>query len=107
MMEAISFTEKSIHTMVLINNSVAYNGIEPGPYGYISAVNAATAGAIHISGFDTTGTGPGTDLHLLTAYWRAIHPGKTSLSILVNALSDPSTDTIGNPTGIDGMVTVQ
>lgn len=90
-----------------VNYSGAYNGIEAGPYGFISAVNANTAGVIIVSGFDTTGTPPATDLHFLTGYWRAVRAGSSYLSVTVYMLADPSTATIGNPTGMDCMVTVQ
>jgi hypothetical protein len=93
-------------TIVEVNTDVGESGVEAGAYGFISAVNAGTAGTLRLSGFDTGGKGPGEDLHFLTINWRAVGPGYTLLNIDVEQLVDESTNVIGIPNGIDGGVTV-
>ena len=80
--------------------------VKAGPYGYVSAVNTNSAGSIVFSGFDVSGTGPGTDLHFLTINWRASGVGSSYVSLTVNTLVDASYQPVGNPTGLDCDVTV-
>jgi hypothetical protein len=77
-----------------------------GSDGFVSAVNVNTAGLIVASGFDTSGTGPGSNLHLLTINMSAISDGTSQIGITVNDLADDDTNTIGNPNGIGGTVNV-
>lgn len=80
-------------------------GVEAGADGYVAAYSGG-AGLVVISGFDVSGTGPGSDLHLLTIYWIAVSDGSTALTLVVDTLADPDTSTVGNPSGIDGYVSV-
>ena len=86
--------------------SAGNSGVKAGPDGYISAVNSSANGLIAISGFDTSGTGPGLDLHFLTFYWKAHDQGNTFISIMVGDLIDNSYEDIGVPAGIDCNVTI-
>ena len=74
--------------------------------GFIAAVNPDEAGVLRASGFDVAGTGPGTDLHLLTVNWVAVTTGTSILDLDVKTLTDSGTTPIGTPNGIDGTVTV-
>ncbi|MBN2532275.1 MAG: hypothetical protein JXB88_05260 [Spirochaetales bacterium] len=88
-------------------NKISFDDVEPGPDGFLAAVNDTVPGTIRISGFDTTGTGPGSDLSLLTIAWTAgSESGITILELIVDTLADEKTDTIGVPTGINGSVTI-
>jgi hypothetical protein len=78
-----------------------------GADGFVSAVNINTPGVIRTSGFDTSGTGPGSDLHLVTVNMMADNPGTSSIDIAVDTLADNDTNTIGTPRGIGGEVIVE
>jgi hypothetical protein len=93
-------------TIIELYSSAGTNGIETGPYGFISATAATSEGLIRPSGFDTAGTGPGTDLHFLTIHFRAVSVGTTIIDVSVDDLVDESTAAIGTPNGINGEVTV-
>jgi hypothetical protein len=77
-----------------------------GADGFIAAVNVNTVGKIITSGFDISGKGPGNDLHLLTIMMQAVGGGTSSLDVDVRSLADSDTNTVGNPNGISGSVTV-
>ncbi len=90
--------------VIVVDTSVGNNGIEAGADGFVSTVDVNTPGMISISGFDATRTGPGSQLHLLNITWIAVAVGTSPLDITVDALMDPDTNVIGNPTGIDGSI---
>jgi hypothetical protein len=95
-------------SVVIVNTEEGNSGVEAGPDGFISAVNAGTPGTLVISGFDTTGTGPGTNLNTHTIHWLAqTYNGTTDLDIAVNNLVDETTNTIGMPNGITGQITIE
>jgi hypothetical protein len=92
--------------IIVLNYSIGRNGVEAGPDGFVATAGVPTPGIIRISGFDASGTGPGTDLYILKIYFTAIGAGTTPLDVRVDELTDPETFTIGNPAGIGGSVTV-
>ncbi|MBN2442902.1 MAG: hypothetical protein JXJ04_16205 [Spirochaetales bacterium] len=93
--------------MISVDIDNGSNGVSPGADGFISAVNATEPGLLRISGFDATGTGPGRNLHLLTIFWTAgPEEGTVSINIDVDSLADANTETIGNPWGVGGTVTI-
>jgi len=97
----------SFNALLNVNKSIGSDGVEEGPYGFVAAVNANDAGIIRISGFDTSGTGPGSDLHVLTVHWSTIsYTGNSTLDLEIQDLGDENTNPIGNPTGIDAYVTI-
>jgi hypothetical protein len=91
--------------VVQVDTEQGKNGVIEGPYGYIADVNAL-AGELRFTGFDSTGSGPGSDLHFVTIYWVVAAPGTSTLELAVDSLVDTSTDDIGTPVGRDGEVTV-
>ena len=93
-------------TILSVNTSIGSSGVTAGPDGFVAAVNTTTPGVIVISGFDTGGKGPGTDLNMFTVNWTAIAAGTSTLSVTVDDLTDETTAEIGTPTGYDGSVTV-
>ncbi|MBN1699308.1 MAG: hypothetical protein JW881_17440, partial [Spirochaetales bacterium] len=98
----LSFTS----SILTVDTSIGTNGVQAGADGFVAAVNANTAGRLVISGFDTSGKGPGTDLHVCTVNWNASGSGTTTISVAVDSLVDENTNNIGTANGISGSVTV-
>jgi hypothetical protein len=97
----------SYNALLNVRKSVGTDGVEEGPDGFVAAVNANSSGIIKISGFDTSGSGPGSDLHVITVHWAALsYTGDCTLDLEINDLGDENTDTIGSPRAIDGHVTI-
>lgn len=71
------------------------DGVVAGVDGFVAAVNAVKAGTVVIAGFDTTGKGPGDNLHLLTIYWKAVKKGSTTIKIEIDKLADELTQPLG------------
>ncbi|MBN2441348.1 MAG: alpha-galactosidase [Spirochaetales bacterium] len=80
--------------------------VEEGSEGFVSAANTLNPGEIIVSGFDTSGTGPGSDLQVLVITFNAIAEGTSPLGLFVDKLVDGGTNTIGTACGIDGSVEV-
>ncbi|MBN2533187.1 MAG: hypothetical protein JXB88_09865 [Spirochaetales bacterium] len=93
-------------SVIAVRTTIGTSGVEAGPDGFVTAVNAQTPGIIRTSGFDIAGTGPGSDLHIMTVYWTTVSEGTSPLSIDVKTLSDLNADTIGMPNGIGGTISV-
>ena len=93
-------------TVISPNISVGNFSVEPGPDGFVSAVNPNTLGILAISGFDAMGKGPGADLHVVTVNWNAVALGVSTLGNNVKDFVDPATVIIGTPNGISGSVEV-
>ncbi|MBN1699364.1 MAG: hypothetical protein JW881_17725 [Spirochaetales bacterium] len=89
-----------------LNFGVGTDGVVAGPDGFVSATDANTPGDKIISGFDTTGTGPGEDIHIVTVNFIALATGTSDIDLIVNDIVDPFTFTIGTPAGTGGSVTV-
>lgn len=86
---------------VSVNTRVGSDGVTAGADGFVSAVNPNTPGVLAITGFDTDGKGPGTELQLLIVSWIAgSQLGQTALGLEVETLADEKTNTIGSPNGI-------
>jgi len=84
------------------------NDVEAGSEGFVSAVNIDNDnGLVTIAGFEATGTGPSSQLHLLTITWTAVGAGSTSLDLSILDLADTMIETIGTPNAIDGSVEVE
>ena len=79
-----------------------------GADGFIAAVNADAPGSLIVSGFDTTGVGPSTNLHLLTAHFIAGNTPVTGaqVSLIVNNLVDETTTTVGLAQGMDATIRI-
>lgn len=93
--------------IIYVNTSIGESGVEEGPDGFVSAVNANNPGNLIISGFDTAGRGPGTDLHFLTVHFTSgPRAGSTPVDILVETLADENAINIGTPDTIGATVTV-
>jgi hypothetical protein len=92
--------------IIIVNTGVGANGVSPGSDGFVTAVNASLPGILQINGFDVTGEGPGSNLHLVTINWTAVGTGATDVIIEVEVLVDSSYVTIGTPAGISNTVTV-
>jgi hypothetical protein len=74
--------------------------------GFVSAANTGTAGTANVSGFDTSGKGPSTDLAIFNLTWNAIGTGTSEIGVTVNTMIDPGTATIGTLAGVGGTITV-
>ena len=85
--------------VILVDTSRGNNGVTTGPDGFVAAVNASEPGLLKTTGFDVTGKGPGTDMHILSVYWSAENAGTTLVEIIVNSLIDSSYADIGVPAG--------
>ncbi|MBN2443628.1 MAG: hypothetical protein JXJ04_19870 [Spirochaetales bacterium] len=81
-------------------------GVVAGADGFLTSVDLVSNDKVSISGTDTTGTGPGENLHILTLHFNAIGSGTSILSLTINSLEDETSATIGTPTAINGTVTV-
>ncbi|MBN1696186.1 MAG: hypothetical protein JW881_01620, partial [Spirochaetales bacterium] len=92
--------------IVAIYRDIGNNGVQPGSDGFLSAINANESGKLVTSGFDTDGSGPGENLHILTVNWTAIAMGTTYIEINIRNLVNENTYTIGELQGIPGKVTV-
>jgi chloramphenicol 3-O-phosphotransferase len=86
--------------------SVVAADVVAGAQGYVSAVNANTAGSIVTSGFDTAGKGPGTALDLLKITFTANAAGTANIGITVQTLTDAAYNNIGTPSGQGGTITI-
>ncbi|MBY9007143.1 MAG: hypothetical protein KGD63_10320 [Candidatus Lokiarchaeota archaeon] len=84
------------------------NDIAAGVEGFVSIVNIDNAnGMVMIAGFEPMGTGPSTQLHILTITWTAVGAGRSSLHLSINDLVDTDTNTIGTPYDLEGNVVVE
>ncbi|MBN2443670.1 MAG: hypothetical protein JXJ04_20080 [Spirochaetales bacterium] len=93
--------------VILARTEIGTDGVLPGPDGFLTAQAAGPVpGIVRIKGFDTSGTGPGEDLHILTVYFTATGTGTTTLDLEIESLHDSAAEIIGNPNAIDGTVTV-
>jgi len=70
------------------NLAVVAADVVAGAQGFVSAVNANTAGSIVISGFDTAGKGPGSALDLLKITFTANAAGTAAIGLTVQSLTD-------------------
>jgi hypothetical protein len=88
-----------------VNTAVGTSGVEAGPDGYVSAVHAQSS-QIKISGLDTAGKGPGSDLNVVTINFTAgNNECSTNLGLTVqNLVDETTTDIPANPG--DGSVNV-
>ncbi|MBN2442396.1 MAG: carboxypeptidase regulatory-like domain-containing protein [Spirochaetales bacterium] len=77
-----------------------------GADGFLTAVNYGIEGQLRISGFDTNGAGPGSDIHFLTTFWTAGTTGETDITLTVDELVNRDAETIGNPNGIGAHITI-
>jgi arabinoxylan arabinofuranohydrolase len=80
--------------------------VEEGSDGFLSAANTQTPGEIVVSGFDTSGTGPDSDLQVLIITFTALEGGASVLGLNVDQLVDGETNTIGTACGNDGSVEI-
>ena len=83
------------------------DGVAAGADGFLAAANVDNnVGTMMVSGFEATGAGPNSQLHLLTITWEAVGAGTTPLDLTIETLVDSDTNIVGNPTDIDGSVLV-
>ncbi|MBN2440959.1 MAG: hypothetical protein JXJ04_06425 [Spirochaetales bacterium] len=95
------------NSLVSVNTSVGKDGVDEGPDGFIAAVNATASGLLIVSGFDASGSGPGSDLHIVTVNWKTRgNTGSTTLQLTINDLADQNTNDIGIHNAINGYVNV-
>jgi hypothetical protein len=82
--------------------------VEEGADGFIAAVNTEPPGSIIASGFSTTGTGtgPGSNLQVLSITFTAVSEGTSPLELYVDEIVDNALDPIGDACGKNGSVTV-
>ena len=97
----LNFDDRIIEVVPYTGSS----GVEAGPDGFLAA-SLINPGYIKISGYDVYGTGPGTDMHILTVHFTALSEGTTTLTPDVTTLVAPDSATIGNPFGIESLLMV-
>ena len=93
-------------SIITVDTTTGMNGVSQGGDGFITAVNADEYGKLRIAGFDTFGTGPGINLHLITIFWITESQGNTDIDLDIRDLSDFLTLPIENKEGIGAKVTV-
>ncbi|MBN1699750.1 MAG: hypothetical protein JW881_19705 [Spirochaetales bacterium] len=93
-------------SIIRIDTSRGTDGVAAGSSGFFDNVWLDTS-SIEIEGRNTTGTGPGTNLHVLTLYWQAIGAGMCIIENTPFYLDDPDNYQIGLLTGTDGTVEVK
>jgi aryl-phospho-beta-D-glucosidase BglC (GH1 family) len=93
-------------TITYTSNVLSVVEVEEGAQGFLAAANTNTPGEIVASGFDASGTGPGSNLEVLIITFNAQREGNSPLGIYVDQLVDPDTTTIGAACGNDGNVEV-
>ncbi|MBN2440688.1 MAG: family 43 glycosylhydrolase [Spirochaetales bacterium] len=81
--------------------------VEKGVDGFLAAANTETPGEIIASGFDSSGTGPGSDLQVLIITFNGIAEGISSLGLYVDQLVDGGPTVIGTACGTDGSIEVK
>ena len=91
---------------ITVDTDVGASGVSPGADGFVTAVSTAIAGVLTISGFDVSGKGPSSSLHLVTINWTAAGTGTTNVAVDVITLVDVSYNVIGTPAGVGNTVTV-
>jgi len=74
-----------------------YYAVEAGKDGFLSAVGISVKDLFIVSGFDTTGVGPGDNLHFLTFYWVALKSGFGFIEITVETITDETIENIKLP----------
>jgi endo-1,4-beta-xylanase len=93
--------------MISLNTEIGDSGVEEGADGFVAAVNGQEPGTIVISGFDASGTGPGSDLHIVTIHFIAGDTaGTTEIILEVNDYADTDTNSIGNPSDASATVII-
>jgi aryl-phospho-beta-D-glucosidase BglC (GH1 family) len=92
---------------VVYNGSVI-NAIDAneGAQGYLAASNLSSSGVASVTGFDASGTGPGSSVELVVITFEAINEGDSTLTLNVDQLVDSDTNTVGDACGNSGSVTV-
>ena len=86
---------------------MATKGVGAGKDGFVSTVNASKEGQIFVSGFHTTGKGPGSALHLLQIYWTAKSKvGWSILDLEVKDLATVNGSYYKRTNGIDGIINI-
>jgi hypothetical protein len=80
--------------------------VEEGADGFLAAANTGNPGEIVASGFDASGTGPGSNLQVLVITFNAIAEGTSPLGLSVDQLVDSATNTIGTACGNSGSIEV-
>ena len=96
--------------IMTVDTSIGTNGVEPGTEGFVASVSVDNAmGTISISGFDTTGTGPSTNLHVCTINFIAGSREALNIAVSVNVdvLVDENTSTIGLARGLDAVINIK
>jgi hypothetical protein len=94
-------------SVIQVNTNIGASGVEPGPDGFVTAMSpTGDPGSLLAVGYDETGTGPGTDLHVATAHFLALAVGATAIECVVSDLQDDTAEVIGAPQGIGNSVSV-
>ena len=92
--------------IVRINTAQYSDGVSAGADGFIAALNAVIPGKLTVAGFDVTGKGPGSRLHVLDIAWEGVADGTTTLDLYVDSIIDSNQNSLGIRQGIDGTIIV-
>ncbi len=93
--------------IIALDTAKGTSGVEAGPDGYVSAINANEAGRLVIAGFDVNGKGPGTNLKMLVVHWIAKASGSTEIVFAANNFNDSDGKLIGTLMTAGSTVTVE
>lgn len=104
---AYTFNIKFDKNVLEINESIGEYGAVAGPEGFVIAVNTKNAGEMIITGFDTLGKGPGSDLNIFSINWKALNPGKTNVTLFIKTLVDVERQPIGKFQSFGTAITVE
>lgn len=87
---------------------LSLHNITAGADGYISSIGQGPPGTYVIVGFDPSGTGPGSNLHVITIVFQSSQSncGETFVDIEIDDFTDSEANTIGTPQAYDGTVTI-
>jgi len=96
-------------SVININPDIGNNGVEPGPMGFLTAVNINEAqfGKMRLAGFDTAGKKASARFHLCTIHFKAVKKGNATILINVDQLVDANITPIGKPVGRETTIEIQ
>jgi hypothetical protein len=97
------------NTKIQLNTNVGQGGVDAGPDGLVSSVDTSIENKLIITGYDPAGRSVNTDddgFRVCTINWIAVSRGIVDLPLQVNVLTDSENNIIGEPNGIDGLISI-
>jgi len=91
---AYGMTVSYDNSFISVDRNMGEYGVTVGADGFVTAVNSENQGQVIISGFDASGKGPGSNLHMFTVGWTA---GNSAGTTIINLSVDVLVDTNSSP----------